>query len=708
MQAIIERDRARAAARAYEASLPTAQRKMLGQFFTGVPLGKLLAHIALDSDTSTVLDPMAGHGDLLDATSEAAAARGIAIERLDGIEIDARTASVCRERLSKILGAHNSPVQHIFTGSAFDLGVANQLSRGGYDLVITNPPYVRYQVRKMRGLGDDTVRSGLEDIADANIPIVEKSLWRHLIKGYSGLSDLSIPSWLLAGLLVKPGGRLALVAPATWRSRDYADPIRYMLLRCFDLEYIVEDNQPGWFSNALIRTHLVVARRLPPTETTMPLSERHSFSTAEWVQVTPEASSGDSLVGSVFNGSSPEADLACWLRNNTESPRRGIQRHKFDLRQEWESLERRVSSKSWYIKLDGLGSELRLSNPVGSQHRATLPDAVRDIVLDIGEGLCTLEDSGVRVGQGLRTGCNQFFYVTARQTAGDGLIRVTASPELGNKEFEVPEGALRTALRRQSEVPFVRMGQSPPGRTLYLRGWVLPEDVETVSAHLRAYSATGEDVPQAMPVELADFVRLASLSPSKRGTNAKRIPELSAVRPNVRIPRDESSTPRFWYMLPDFTSRHLPAAFVARVNHNRPWVEINLDPPILIDANFCTIWATRGVWTRFGLKAMLNSVWCRTLMEALGTPLGGGALKLDASHIRRMPVPHLSEHAIQELNKAGQELTLESLEVQAAIDDIVLRGVVGSEIQERELRNLSISLEERSRRLHIERQRILP
>ena len=219
MQAIVERDRARAAAREYEAALPTIQRKMLGQFFTGVPLGKLLAHIALDSGTATVLDPMAGHGDLLDATWEAAKDRGIAIERLDGIEIDARTASVCRERLSGIVGNRNSPLQHIFTGSAFDIGVVNQLSRGGYDLVITNPPYVRYQVRKSRGLGDDTVRSGLEDIADDYIPTLENGLWRHLIKAYSGLSDLSIPSWLLAGLLVRPRGRLVLSHVRNQRDR---------------------------------------------------------------------------------------------------------------------------------------------------------------------------------------------------------------------------------------------------------------------------------------------------------------------------------------------------------------------------------------------------------------------------------------------------------------------------------------------------------
>ena len=60
----------------------------LGQFFTGLPLGTLLAHIALDADARAVIDPMAGHGDLLDAAALTAQARGARLGRLDGIELD--------------------------------------------------------------------------------------------------------------------------------------------------------------------------------------------------------------------------------------------------------------------------------------------------------------------------------------------------------------------------------------------------------------------------------------------------------------------------------------------------------------------------------------------------------------------------------------------------------------------------------------------
>ena len=707
MQAIDRRDSARATARLYESTLPAEQRKALGQFFTGLPLGKLLAHLSLDSGTKTVLDPMAGHGDLLDAVWEAAADQAIVIERLDGIEIDEGTASVCRERLSTIVGTYSNPPQHIWAGSAFDIDVISQLPRGGYDLVITNPPYVRYQTRQGRGLGNQKIRDGLQAFVNDYIPCLEKDIWRRLIKGYSGLADLSVPAWMLASLLVRPGGRLAMVVPATWRSRDYAEVIRYIMLRCFVVEYIVEDTQPGWFGEALIRTHLVVARRLPLDEVTKPLSNKVDFPSAEWVQLASEAANKESLVGEVFDGKSPEADFVSWLRNKSEKPHPSIRRHNFDSRQEWELLESSSGSKNWYIQLEGLESRLRLFPPGAFPSRPPLPDAVRDIVPQCIQGLFTLEDAGIHIGQGLRTGCNQFFYVTSCSTVEDGLICVRASPTLENQEFAVPEGALRPVLRRQSEVPVLRTGQKPPGRVLDLRDWVLPEDAETVTTYLSAYRANGQAVPVTMPIELAKLVRLAAVSQTSGVASAKPIPDLSAVRTNVRIPRNGSSTPRFWYMLPDFTPRHFPSVFIARINHNRPWAEANLDPPILVDANFSSFTSATDKWTRFGLKAMLNSVWCRTLMEALGTPLGGGALKLEASHLRRMPIPRLPNEEISKLNLIGRELTQTSSMLQETVDGIILRGVLGAQVEVHEVSELSDSMEARANKLHFERQRVL-
>lgn len=266
----------RSSARSFEESLPPAQRKRLGQFFTGLPLGALLAHLALDPGARTVIDPMAGHGDLLDAAALTAQARGARLSRLHGIELDSETAAFCGRRMAALQADEAAESSHILTGSAFDPAAIAALDTPGYDLVITNPPYVRYQSQNGNGAGVGDVRRGLSAIVDARMIGGERALWQALVDGYSGLADLSIPAWLLSALLTRPGGRLALVVPATWRSRDYADVVRYLLLRSFRLEYIVADTQPGWFSDALVRTHLVIARRLSWDEAQAPVSDRKS------------------------------------------------------------------------------------------------------------------------------------------------------------------------------------------------------------------------------------------------------------------------------------------------------------------------------------------------------------------------------------------------------------------------------------------------
>jgi len=705
VQANDKHDRIRASLRAYEAALPAKQRKLLGQYFTGLPLGKLLAHLALNDDTRTVIDPMAGHGDLLDASWEAAKERGITLERLDGIEIDEDTASLCRDRLSQIVGSGGTLKQHVLAGNAFDLEVSESLQRDGYDLVITNPPYVRYQSSNRSG---QKIRTGLESIANSYLSGAAKSVWKALIEGYSGLADLSIPSWLLAGLLVRPGGQLALVVPATWRSRDYADVIRYLLLRCFILEYIIEDTHPGWFSDALIRTHLIVARRLTTDQISTSLTQQPRLLSAEWVQIAPDAADSHSLVGGAFSEKHAEAAFAVWLRSQLKDFRRGIQRRIFDLHEEWISLENLTTSRRWYRLLEDSGAGLPLFT-LGRSKSISFPDALQDILTyENLDSLFLPENAGIKIGQGLRTGCNDFFYVTIcdADNSKSSMVQVKASPIFGHYTFSVPASALQPVLRRQSEISILRNGEIPPGRVLDLRRWVLPEDAEIVTNAASAYAATGEQLPRTIPNELAEYVRLAGKTLLKRNTDVKRIPDLSAVRTNVRMPDKSSITPRFWYMLPDFTPRHLPEAFIPRINSGSPWADINFDPPILIDANFSTFWSTREMWTRFALKALLNSTWCQSLMEALGTPLGGGALKLEASHLRRMPIPKLSETELDMLDSVGKNCEIHSTETRSIIDRIVFNAVLGKEMKEDILTNLIATMSKKADKLRRERQRI--
>ena len=659
----------RAVARCHQSRLPSAQRKRLGQHFSGLRIGRLLAHLALDEHIRTVLDPMAGSGDLLDATLEAATECGMVLDRLDGMEIHRPTADVCRDRLQGLLaGVINAPASDVVAGDAFDAAAEDRLAESQYDLVITNPPYVRYQGRADQGICDRTIRQRLQSVFSKRQSGPDAPLWRAFADGYSGLADLSVPAWLLAATLVRPDGRLAIVVPATWRSRDYADVVRALMSHCFEIERVVEGPRSAWFADALVCTHLLIARRR--------LWGGHNRSTfaygqqSAWIKIGTEAAATDSLVGASFRGPCSERRFATWLRERTTTARDklGITVSPFDLANERKAIDLQVANKRWRRQLC---VERRVHDETGAGG-IPLPSAIAELLPnDAAHCLTALDQADIAVGQGLRTGCNAFFYVNVVE-CGTADTVVETAPLFGCRRFAVPNAALRPAIRRQSDLARLGAGLLPDCRVLDLRAFVLPEDMPVVLAARPTYRVCGEEMPGAMPADLSDYVRLAAGTAADGTGMGKPIPELSAVRTNLRPCRPGKAKPRFWYMLPDFAPRHLPAVAIARVNHDMPWAETNRHHRLLVDANFATVWAHGHAWTPHALKALFNSTWCRAVMEAICTPMGGGALKVEATHLRRLPLPRLSERERAALTTAGRRLKKSSATTQAVVDDIVL------------------------------------
>lgn len=672
-------DSIRAAAHGHQSRLPSAQRKRLGQHFSGLQIGRLLAHLALDEHTRNVLDPMAGNGDLLDATLEAAIECGFVLDRLDGVEIHRPTADVCRDRLQGLLvGVPNAPASDIIAASAFDAVAEDRLAQSQYDLVITNPPYVRYQGRANQGVCDRTIRRQLRISAKRQTG-PDAPIWRVVAEGYSGLADLSIPAWLLAATLVREGGCLAIVVPATWRSRDYADVARFLMSHCFEIERIVEGPRSAWFADALVCTHLVVARRrLPanPTNSSSPMyGRRHSV----WIRIGAEVATTGSLVGASFRGACPERRFAAWLSKRkaaTACGRPGIVVSPFDLANERKAINQQTARKRWHRQLCGKhlfhGATCDDASPSG----VSVPNTIAELLPNsaLARTLTAMDQVDIAAGQGLRTGCNAFFYVTAVESGVANTVVETAAL-FGGRRFAVPNVALRPVIRRQTDLAGLEEGLLPDCRVLDLRTFVLPEDMPTVRAAAPTYRACGEEMPRTMPAALSDYVRLAARTAADGAGTSKPIPELSAVRTNLRPCRPGKAKPRFWYMLPDFAPRHSPAVAIPRVNHGPPWAEANRHRRLLVDANFASVWALGRAWTPYALKALLNSAWCRAVMEALCTPLGGGALKVEATHLRRLPLPQLSKQQRAALTAAGKRLTRSASTAQAAIDDIVAGAV---------------------------------
>jgi hypothetical protein len=684
-------DDARSKVAHYEGTLEPVRRKALGQFFTGLPLGRILAAAALDRSATTAIDPMAGHGDLLDAVAERAVLNGRRMNRLQGIEIDPATAGLCGQRLQNWNELVDELV--ITAGDAFIPSSEESYLARGYDLVITNPPYVRYQRLAEKKidipqLSPDEIRSKLGKIVTSRVPPEELSHWRTVIEEYSGLSDLSVPAWILCAALVRPGGVLALVAPTAWRSRNYGHILEYLLGTCFRLQYLIEDTQPGWFSDALVRTQLVVARRLTATEARIPFLER-AAEDARFVsvKVSPSASGNGSLVGSAFPTSDPEGAFDQWLletarRNNKDVL--GIVAKSVPLA---DFIPRSNSGARRTSMRNNVAHNKSGSLFADTAHSAFVPQAIQPLIENLPRLELTLpEAAGVSITQGLRTGCNGFFYVDEVGASEDG-VQVRLSALFGHEVLTVPASCVMPVLRRQVEVNGPIDATEVSGRAFDLSGWVLPEHAEVVQDSRGLYEQEVSPLPKVMPAALAAFVRRAGEMVYTSGDEQKRIHELSAVKTNVHQP-GSGRIPRFWYMLPPFVKRHRPDALVPRINQFIPWVEINDDPPMLIDANFSTIWSSSPQWTRFAFRVLFNSLWCRACMEALGTQLGGGALKLEATQLRRLPIPVLSTKDLAFLDSEGRAMARRTESVSMAVDRFVVGKITGINETDAQVDNL--------------------
>ena len=310
------------------------------------------------------------------------------------------------------------------------------------------------------------------------------------------------------------------------------------------------------------------------------------------------------------------------------------------------------------------------------------------------------------ISQGLRTGCNGFFYVDLIEELADEGVRIRIGELFGSDEIVVPAGCLRPVLRRQSEYSGRLCAADLVGRALNLSGWVLPEDTDSVERFEHLYEREGLPIPRVMPPELAEFVRRAAQTTYTDGPGARQIPALSAVKTNVRLASDRP--PRFWYMLPRFVRRHLPDAFVPRINQSQPLVDENDSPPVLVDANFSTLWGDLPPWTGPALRALFNSSWSRACMEALGTPLGGGALKLEATQLKQLPVPLFSKEDIGWLARAGRTLQDGGATDSKSIDAFMIERLFGRKDIPRPVASINDDLREVARDLCSSRQRRQP
>ncbi len=654
------------------------RKKRLGQFFSGTPLARLLAALARSDTAASVIDPMCGDGDMLEACQTEIASPTI----VAGIEIDPRAHQAATKRLEPSRSS-------ILLGDCFSAATLRKLPRLAYNLVITNPPYVRYQTlsRAHNGVlclpSANDIRVNLLASLElfTQLDALDRHFFRKLISGYSGLSDAAVPSWILCALLTEIGGKLAMVMPAAWLSRDYAKVIHYMLLRWFRIICVVEDSNAVWFPEALVKTTLLVAERIERRDSAFSWEdETYVLAHVSRTGMTPQ-----SVVGGLFPGAAdPERRFARLIERAAQHTAERNSPIAYDLIPlELNAANLLASSRNsrWMAGVESV------SIGTGSE-RSDQCEIPRPLASWLGESECrfnSLAKLEVNVSQGLRTGANQFFYVDLIGKTQEEAV-VAPHPAFGFMQLRVPTDSILPVLRKQSELgnAFQLETCKLSGRVLVLRNYALPEDSPAELALPGMKTAT-------MPVALAEFVRRVATTNIGLPEAPEYIPQLTAVRTNVR-----ASPSRFWYMLPDFAPRHRPDLFLARVNYGHPVAYLNASEPILIDANFSTLWfKSTAAISKLALLAMLNSSWCTAAMELLGSVMGGGALKLEATHLRRLPIPAVSPAAWKALDQLGSDLIrqAEAASVRDRIDQTILGEFFGGRGVEKKLASLT-SLQE--------------
>jgi adenine-specific DNA-methyltransferase len=204
------------------------ERKSLGAFYSPGALVEPMVAWAVTRTDQSILDPSCGDGVFLEAAArrlrDLGASPGQAASLLHAVDLNPDAARVTRDRLVAALG---QPAGDVRVDSFFSLPPPGVLfgPSDGVDVVIGNPPYIRYQE-----FAGSTRLEALERAAHAGVQLTRlASSWAHFVAH--------------AVAFLRPGGRLALILPAELIHTSYSAPLREHLRRSFEEVHILSFRQ---------------------------------------------------------------------------------------------------------------------------------------------------------------------------------------------------------------------------------------------------------------------------------------------------------------------------------------------------------------------------------------------------------------------------------------------------------------------------------
>ncbi len=605
-------------------SITDKKRKYLGQYFTNFELCEYIIKKSdiPNIDTAKIIDPMCGSGNMI----RAAIKNGANKKNVYGVEID---KTIMEQNLDIFRDLN------IINGDAFDLNTYKTIGYKKWDFVITNPPYVRYQTtsktKESYELEPGVIRKNLYDIIE-NISYItneEKDIYKKVINEYSGLSDLAVPSWILCMAMTKINGNFAIVLPDSWINREYAVKVIYAFIKSFKIKYLLEDTDCTLFNDAQVKTNIIIA-----TKREKIIDIKDIYNEEYEIGKIRDITGLDNII---FYTSSMKPLIGILERNSVQL--------------------KTFSDYNFFIRKNNSGV-------AGLLEKIGIDNKINNIK--------SLSNYGINVGQGLRTGANKFFYLECMEDLGNvELLQADKVWEL--ESFLVPKTYLCKTIKNQNDLPegYKIEGKKLKNRLLYIENAVTTKDWENCNDLCKIKY-------EIMPPELNKYVLKVQEKQINIEGQLKFVYELSAVKTNVST---QNGISRFWYMLPNLQDRHKPLLCVPRINY-KDVKFYKCNDELIVDANFSTLWLQDiNLKNHYAVFSVFNSIWIRAQLESIATVMGGGALKVEATHIKKLLLPDLDKAELESLNKLGHKLENSSQnnipKILKKIDELVINNLFG-------------------------------
>jgi len=208
-----------------------SEQKLRGGFYTDPAIASFLTRWVKFSEPKSILEPSCGDGAFLEAIEEA---RISSLQRITACELNEQEAGKAATRTRLPVRIHNADFLrwYLFYGQKEE----------GFDAVIGNPPFIRYQY------------------LPTEQQLIAEKIFGQLNLPFTKHTNAWVPFVLASIRLLKPGGRLAMVIPSEIFHIPHAQSLRrYLTEQCSKI--LILDPEEIWFNDTLQGTVLLIAEK---------------------------------------------------------------------------------------------------------------------------------------------------------------------------------------------------------------------------------------------------------------------------------------------------------------------------------------------------------------------------------------------------------------------------------------------------------------